>query len=356
MKSSGKSIQLKFTNNFKLVKELDELDNKSKENKNSQINKQINRQYIYLSLIYHSNKEWNIKYSDNTFLDSVFITNTVDLENDYKLVISSDLSYKNIYNQLINYEEPICIIYNKSLLKSNLQKAVRLGKTNIAVVTAFNLIKIDFISFIRRFIIIAIEDVGIPENLDWLVWLMVSYPNYEINNDIIQYLLLTVISLCEYNKPFNSLNTDKLDNFNPMDYINTKFICSLYIRKCFGGMKCDMDLIDSYISTIINNKKVNVVSIKIHKLVLTRNIILNDIILSAIDHHCYPDMIYSIYNSINRQIDANTIKNIIWIYSSSTNIRKTEDNSEYKDEWNLIQNEIYKYQNNIKKYIKITKL
>jgi hypothetical protein len=354
MKTLNKSVQLKFTNNFKLVKELDET--KLKDNKKLI----IDRKNIYLSLIYHSNKEWNIKFTNYQYLDTVFITSTIDLENDYKLVISSDLAYKNVYEQIIKYDEPIQVIYNKSLLKSNLQKAIRLSKTNIAVITAFNLIKIDFISFIRRFIIIAIEDVGIPDNLDWLVWLMVSYPNYEINNDIIQYLLLTVISLCEYKEPkvnneYSLINIE-FESFNLLDNLDNKYIISLYIRRCFGGMKCDMELINSYINTIKQNKKINIIPIKLRKLILTRNISLNDIILSSIDHHCFPDMIYSIYNSINRKIDANLIKKLIWIYSSSINLRNNEENSEYLKEWELIKDIVFRYQSNLKNNIKIVNL
>lgn len=351
-----KSVQLKLTNNFQLVKDL------STDTKN--LNKKIGtRKNIYLSLIYYSNNDWGIKYTEEPFLDSVFITNQVDLQNDFKLNIYSDLSYKNSYIPIIQFDDDIHVLYNKSLLKSNLQKAIRLSRTNEAIISAFNLIKIDFISFIRRFIIIAIEDVGIPANLDWLCWLMVAYPNYEINNDIIQHLLLTVYSLCEFKNDF--IQPILSLGYTPFSWINDKmkYVSALFIRRCFGGMNCDMELIDNYIYSILNNQKINIIPIINKKIVITRNILHQDIINTSIDHHCYPDMIYSIYNDINRAIPANTIKNLLWTFSSSINNRRMTDNSQYEnlstscsDDWELIKNKVINYQNHIKRNLKITKL
>ena len=350
--------QYRLDKNFNLVKELsiEPLDKKTEIRKN-----------IYLSLIYHSITAWDVKYTEEPFLDSVFITNQIDLQNDFKLIIYSDLSYSNSYIPIIQFDDDIHILYNKSLLKSNLQKAIRLSLSNEAIISAFNLIKIDFIAFIRRLIIIAIEDVGIPENLDWLCWLMVAYPNYEINNNIIQHLLLTVYSLCEFKNEFIQPNLST--GYTAFSWINgnLNFVSSLFIRRCFGGMNGDMELIDNYIYSILNNQQMNIIPIINKKLVIIRNILHQDIINTSIDHHCYPDMIYSIYNDINRTLPANTIKNLLWTFSSSINIRRFVENdkkdessiSEYedtKDDWELIKNKVINYQNHIKRNLKITKL
>ncbi len=340
-----KSIQLKLTKNFELVKNID-IKKPDKKRKN-----------IYLSLIYYSNNDWGIKYTEEPFLDSVFITNQVDLQNDFKLIIYSDLSYSNSYIPIIQFDDDIHVLYNKSLLKSNLQKAIRLSRSNEAIITAYNLIKIDFISFIRRFIIIAIEDVGIPVNLDWLCWLMVAYPNYEINNDIIQHLLLTVYSICEFKNDFIQPNLSI--GYTAFSWINEnmKYVSALFIRRCFGGMNCDMELIDNYIYSILNNQQMNIIPIINKKIVITRNILHQDIINTSIDHHCYPDMVYSIYNDINRVISANTIKNLLWTFSSSINIRRlVENNKKDESDWELIKNKVINYQNHIKQNLKITKL
>ncbi len=346
--------QYRLDKNFNLVKEL---------SNETLVKKTEIRKNIYLSLVYHSINDWDVKYTEEPFLDSVFIINQVDLQNDFKLIIYSDLSYSNSYIPIIKFDDVLHVLYNKSLLKSNLQKAVRLSQTDEAIISAFNLIKIDFISFIRRLIIIAIEDVGIPENLDWLCWLMVAYPNYEINNNIIQHLLLTVYSLCEFKNKF--IQPIISTGYTAFSWINDKmkYVSALFIRRCFGGMNGDMELIDNYIYSILNNQKMNIIPIINKKLVIIRNILHKDIINTSIDHHCYPDMIYSIYNDINRAIPANTIKNLLWTFSSSINIRRNTDNenneistSNSLDDWELIKNKVINYQNHIKRNLKITKL
>ena len=58
---------------------------------------------------------------------------------------------------------------NIPLLKSNLQKCIRRGLTDKAIVTGYNLIQQDFWSFIRRLIIISIEDVSVLENVPFFI-------------------------------------------------------------------------------------------------------------------------------------------------------------------------------------------
>ena len=78
---------------------------------------------------------------------------------------------------------------------------------NRALSTSLHIIKLDFNEFLRRIIIIHIEDTFLHESLNTIIWLMIAYSTKKIKMKkyIYQWLLGFV---------YISANTKKLDNYN----------------------------------------------------------------------------------------------------------------------------------------------
>ena len=284
----------------------------------------------YISLIWKNKKDCKVIFSNKALLKSKYYINKVHLKNIDKSVY--------IYGKI---NDNYCIVSNVantkkirviSLLKSNIQKAVRLGKINEALISSFNLIKLDFISFIRRLIIISIEDVALLESFPVLVWFMMSYPNFELTNEIIQYLLLNVYTLCVFKKkyiPNSNIYSLDYEKYNYKD----KYLNSLIIASEYGGFKGDVKLFNRY----INSTDKLIIPLQIKNLVIQRSITKNDIITSAIDFHCYPFILEKLSEMTDLNID--TLKRLIWINSSSINYRETHKYIDIKV-WKKI-NKIY---------------
>jgi hypothetical protein len=296
----------------------------------------------YINLVWNSKKNWKVTYSYEKILPPECYITRVKLRKS-KSEINVYGQIKDNYKNIIKSNNISQIINNKSVLKSNIQKCVRRNLSHQAVISALNLINLDFLTFIRRLIIITIEDVGITDNLPLLVWLMMAYPNFDLNNEIIQYLLLTVYTLCRYS---NKINPDS-DNSN-LDWdnldINNDYIVSLLIRSEYGGMKGDIRLINKFINS--NNVFRNIIKVSTKNMVIIRNICKYDIVKPSIDFHCYPKMLEYISNNINYIYDVETIKKTIWFNSSCYNYRESSDvRNFFKKEWIKIKPYVIKYQN-----------
>lgn len=292
-----------------------------------------------ISLKWNSKKSWNINYSFKSDINDESYLNFVTLRNikkEIKIYGKIQQNVTNIGNRHILEKT----LKNKSLLKSNLQKCIRRSYVDEALISAFNLINVDFLAFIRRIIIIAIEDVGIPSNLDFLVWLMIAYPNYEINNEIIQYLLLTVYSLCIYGyKKTERKNDTFIVNYNEViDYysldFNNNFINSLIIRSAFGGMKGDIKMINKLINMINDGCNIDIIPISTKNIYITRSILKSDIIycskyynFPSIDFHCYPEILDLVHQETG--IPKLRIKNLMWYFSSCRNKRVNGKKKDY---------------------------
>jgi len=263
--------------------------------------------------------------------------------------------------KLVQFVDKPKYLYNKAILKSNIQKAVRLGDVSSAIIASLSLIKIDLLSFLRRIIIVAIEDSAIPDTLDFIVWLMVAFPNYQINNEIIRVLLNTVYSIANYknqltlnSKPYIHGFSYDVNTISDMDLVKIPYLASIAIRRAYGGMFFDRVLMDIWINGLVNNSNYNYVHVDTGRpLVIIKNIETIDIIQSSIDHHCLPSILDYIYNRLDRKdnISMEMIKSCIWDYSSSLNIRRPPKpyNIEKELIWLKIRDILYKLQKN---YIK----
>jgi len=264
-----------------------------------------------INLIWNSLSDWKVKYTQTT-PNNNYITQIKLRRIDKELMVYGKIrdNYYDIGN-IRNGKK----LHNISLLKSNLQKAIRLGKTNEALMTSLNLIQKDIISFIRRILIISLEDVGaIPDTFPFITYILVSYPNIEITNEMVHILLLTVYRLSVYpEKHFPDSDIEILD-YEVYDYSDS-ITNSLIIASEYGGYKGDLMLYYKF----INSTTRVILPIKNAKLRLTRTITKHDILPSAVDFHCYPHILDEICKKTN--LDRYTVKNLIWINSSSKNVR-----------------------------------
>tara|TARA_B100001093_G_C26692625_1_gene955487 strand:+ start:225 stop:1142 length:918 start_codon:yes stop_codon:yes gene_type:complete len=288
-------------------------------------------------LEWNSIKDWKVTYTSEVPSEKFVYINSIRLRKlDKNLVIYGYIKHNPINDVIPKHMKKI---RNKALLKSNLQKCIRRGDIDRTLVTSANLILIDLLSFLRRIIIISIEDVCVTNNIGLLVWLMIAYPNYEITNEIIQYLLLTVYTLCTHSKKYIP-EKDEVLRYDKINYNNT-IINSLLVREEFGGMKCDMALIRQ----IINSKNTNIIRVKIGDLKITRNITKSDILKESVDFHCFPNMVEII--SKETGIKSDTIKRLIWENNSKYNFREKSGIVEpYL--WEKIKDCLSRYQLNIK--------
>ena len=271
---------------------------------------------IYLS--WNSRKDWHVSFGETIIENDLDYITQVNLRSIGKTIQVSG-KIKNNYCDIVKDDKLSRKLNHSPLLKSNLQKAVRLGRIEEALVSALNLIQIDFFNFIRRLIIISIEDVGVVlDNLPLLAFLLLSYQNIEITNEIIQQLLVTVFRLCKYSTKHSYESKDTELDYSKYDY-NDPLTVSLIIASEYGGFKSD---IIRY-KRMINSVNRVVLPVKTANLILTRGIKKADIIYSSIDHHCFPWIIDKICEECD--LKGDTVKSLIWNNSSKINFRESHE-------------------------------
>ena len=278
--------------------------------------------------------------------------------------------YFYICGYFSDYEDDDFTIYkenkykNVHFLKSHLQKNIRKKDSNRAIQTALHLMKLDMNEFLRRMIIIHIEDTFLHNSLNTLIWLMVAHSTkkFKMKKYIYEWLLgfayITSITkkIDDYNKKLKNMSNKEFRNIyeelNSYEKININdeqisTIYSLNIRIAYGGMECDKRMIKKCINLwktrfINNNIKMNYMKIK------PINVYVSELEIeswdySAIDFHTnknFIDFIMKKYPYINSQEE---LKKIIWYNSSGINLRK--NNIEYKiDIWNDIKEYVKKTQ------------
>lgn len=229
---------------------------------------------------------------------------------------------------------------NTTLLVSNLQKCIRRGCIEKALLTAYNIILNDPVVFLRRILIIAVEDVSVLENGDFIAWLLMAYPNFEWNDEITQHLLSTVYALCVSKRTL--INTKDIVDISHEEYL--RFIeCpikrALLVRMEYGGLRGDMRMLRNLLLTNMDNMVLIPVSGKIF---LRRYIHSSDILLESIDFHITKKMIpFIIHHSPIK--DRDYIKKLVWDNNSCCNFRKAPCGSSIHD-WNKIKRYVSRYQ------------
>lgn len=312
------------------------------------------------------NKYFYLKWYDHKNYE-IFWTNIIPENFNYRKIIKIKEFNTEIVvlgNILSNYDSvSLFDKYNKynknyytkniSFLKSHLQKCLRIGNINKSIITAYLLMEININQFLRRFPIIILEDIYLIKELDIIIWFMIMSDLIIIPDSFKKWILGLIKFLCTYKKKLYYNKSINYPNYNGILNISSKnksIILSLIIRKSYGGMKGDIlmlnYIIEDWIINFNNNVELDEINIK--------TITIIDILdpeqyeISAVDFHCYPQII-DILNEYYPKFHKNTIKNTIWLKSSSLNYRikySNEKNIEIEECWNTIKYKLFKIQKN----------
>lgn len=264
---------------------------------------------------------------------------------DYK--IYKETKYKNIH-----------------LLKSHLQKNIRKQDINLSISTSLHLMKLDLNEFLRRIIIIHIEDTFLHNSISTLIWLMVAYgtKKFKMKKYIYEWLLGFIYitnntkKLDDYNKKIKGLNSkifknnyDEIISYEKINITNEELsiLYSLNIRIAYGGMECDKIMIKKCINlwkTRFINKKVKINFMNIKPIsIYVSELPIEFWDYSAVDYHTNDNFIDFIMKKFPDIDTYEEIKKIIWYNSSGMNYRKK--NIGYKvDKWTIMKEYVDKTQ------------
>lgn len=263
-----------------------------------------------------------------------------------------------------------------SLIKSNLQKAVRRKQTSVAIASTIALLKKNTVELLRRLPIIMIEDVCAMDSLPILVWLMMVCSSrgseYKLTNED-KYVILQIVNnmcLCDYAVVMASSSSDTKDNETiewthqmidasmttpTSDGIIKKDIClSMFYREKYGGMKCDLRMLNYAIQFYNSNECVQEKEIKRTDWYLDLHLPhVLEIMSEAIDFHPFPSLLKQM--SIKTGICETEIKRAIWTSESCVNFRKKYTvvvAEQYKNTnvWILLKHHLAEFRENMAQF------
>lgn len=274
---------------------------------------------------------WKTEINKSNIIKIIKKPTSITFTSDIELEDLSNYGDKKINNEII------------SLLKSNIQKAIRRNLPDVAISSICELIKYKsgLIQLLRRLCIIIIEDKfdcynEIANHFNTLVWIMATEKAW---NGWFNWLLGLVYYICD--KKFKYINNNIDINYEWSDHNYSR---SLLIRSFYGGLKCDIILLKNCakIVELINSNDLDKNTIKIELIEPIYNL---KIIKASVDYHCSPKIITYIIQKYPKY-KSEDIKKAIWDYSSSIRFECEKKKSNLL--WNTIKIDIYNYQ---KKYI-----
>lgn len=267
-----------------------------------------------------------------------------------------------------------------ALLKSMLQKNVRRCRPEAAVRIAAELIRCDWLQFIRRLPVIMLEDSFLHPLLPAVIWLMLASSSSSSSQDgsgfvpskeHIDLCLQVVwdIAGCKYrDAPFVFIPAYKAPTQGSIAQLSPfqqALVKSLIVRAAYGGMKCDVAMLCSHagawtqrflsdsrgwcslLDTVYPNSdggnSVGRAGMKVtisHKEV--GQIRPEDVILAGVDFHCTPILDYILTES--RILEAmremgyteSDVKNAMWFFRSGVTYKVAiEPNSETEMQNNI---------------------
>ena len=209
-----------------------------------------------------------------------------------------------------------------SLLKSNLQKAIRRQEKDIALHTAMKMIYHGgMIELLRRLTIITWEDVVLNKYYPAIVWLYVaiSSKSYHATNHDVLFIHSYVAYLCDL---------DTITEYNGAYKNSTPFpqLChdtmalSLFIRTQYGGFESEISAMNDLIRGVLQHEIY--ISQEEMTIIEPYELIKVDILDASIDFHCFPSMLKRVQERIPF-LTEEVIKKAIWTFDSSINRRIT---------------------------------
>lgn len=214
------------------------------------------------------------------------------------------------------------VAHSIPVLKSNLQKAVRVRDKDEAVRTALEMLAIDRMELYRRLPIISVEDTSLVEGTATIVWLMMAGERGPMLSKTAEFIMRYVSTLCDcanyFPNRFGECSSSHSELVTGSQYGND--IASLRVREAYGGMKGDMRLLNNAIAYYHGDpSKVCRLSDDIKQ--LPKSINFDHIVIAeAIDYHPCPWILKKLAEKTT--LDQGTIKAAIWVGDSGMNVRK----------------------------------
>ena len=257
---------------------------------------------------------------------------------------------KRICTLIGNFPKESIITYeskyrNIPFLKSHLQKCVRKGNVDLAIKTTKEFIFAGLTDFLRRLPIIVVEDVCLIEEYPTIIWFMLCNTQSILHKQsIVEWFLGFVkhLTICKQSKIYKKT----ISECNIEHAKNKTLFWSIQLRKKWGGMKCDIQLLEGVIHKHIKEDPVISLNIEpvFHEM---EDLKLYQWDLTAIDFHC-SNIIQELQKKYT--ISNSTLRRVIWNTRSRINFRKT---FYMKDEDKMILDKL-KTIDNIAKHILIT--
>jgi hypothetical protein len=187
---------------------------------------------------------------------------------------------------------PLVRVYMPSLLKSNLQKAIRRRHIEEAFATAKHLLAQDAQELLRRLPIIMCEDTMLhPPLFMEIVWLMIAVSKgYVLTVDDCKHIMNFIGACLSAPAQYNILVTlpggeAAVDLLNPLQL-------SFALRIEYGGMKCDMAFMKRLLGRIaIGELAQNLDFIQVDYESVGTFDLERHLIPEAVDFHCFPAML-----------------------------------------------------------------
>ena len=226
--------------------------------------------------------------------------------------------------------------YSTSLLKSNLQKAVRRQNVAVALQSALLLLQREPMEFLRRLPILYVEDVALMDSITICVWLLMADREYSMTSSDIALLLDIVRRLCECSQFYDDSSDEDVPPMKHEDIESSSqadAILAVHYRSLYGGMKGDMRMLRRAVYHYKDHPE------EVHRhgefqpidwtllfppsssfetLSTTPTI---NILPAAIDFHPFPQLIGVLQQQTGLQ-DGERIKSCIWLADSALNGRK----------------------------------
>jgi len=239
------------------------------------------------------------------------------------------------------------------LFKSNLQKCVRRKDEGRSIRTALAIFSYSPSELLRRLPIIMIEDTLIhPKSLIRLVWYMCAVSKgFVLSKEELSWVLGVVSAMCE-NDTYDAFNSrckkTKDVDWSKLPYEQQKFFWALELRKFYGGMWVDKQMIEyheelwkeRFSSDALSgwfDKIQNQPEYEVDIDLLDSNVDKDDVLLSAIDYHPYPFLVRKMIEKYPT-LSADEIRISIWMCRSRINDRTPIDLTKFRESGNNIKN------------------
>lgn len=240
---------------------------------------------------------------------------------------------------------------SQSLVKSNLQKAVRRGQVDAAVASAAYLLASNPEDLLRRLPVVVAEDVSVSADLAELTWLMLAVQKgYALRMSDVRLILSVVAAAAAH--PYRIEHGRLLSvaqaasAAGSLDALCGQGLCplrwSLGIRACHGGMEGDVKMLlacafapENWKSTLIPRASLLPPDQVLHAL-KSPGLLASHRLPESVDFHV-SEIVPHIVGLLRVRGDVDTtptmVHEAIWVHRSSVNFRDRESKGSSQPSW-----------------------